>query len=253
MGLVVEGLRLVRGGRLLIDGLDLSLSRGSIWVVLGPNGSGKSSLLLTLAGELLATDGMVRLEGVPIQKWTPWRRAAQIGWQGALPSAEFGFTVGERLASVPEGSREVRDALEVLDLERFSSRRLGELSAGERQRVELAALWLREAPVWLLDEPTAHLDLRHQIRLLDLLREEARAGRTIVVVLHDLSQAHALADRAVALFGDGRVRSGPTDDVLEPAFLENLYGARVQYVRGESGNGLLPVYRNQETTGTGGK
>ncbi len=242
MGLVTQSLQLVRGGRVLVEELDLSFSSGCTWAVLGPNGSGKSSLLFALSGELAPAAGEVHLDGKPIRAWSPRRRAERIAWQGELPSADFGFTVAERLGAAPARSRAPEAALERLDLGGLEDRRLNELSSGERQRVELAALWLRDAPIWLLDEPTAHLDLCHQVRWLEILQEEAAIGRTIVIVLHDLSQAHAVADRAVVLFGDGHTQCGAAEALLEPGLLLRLYGVRVQRLSGDNAVELLPVY-----------
>lgn len=248
MGLVTRSLQLDRGGRRLFQNLELSFASGQVCVVLGPNGSGKSSLLLTLAGEVAPSAGQVLLDGRPMTRVSPRRRAEAIAWQGDLPSADFGFTVAERLAVAPSQKRSPLEALERLDLDGLEDRRLGALSSGERQRVELAALWLRAAPVWLLDEPTAHLDLRHQVRWLEILHEEAADGRTIIVVLHDLSQAHAIADHAVALFGDGRVERGNASTLFQPEVLERLYGVGVQRLRGEAAVELLPVYPNRLST-----
>lgn len=242
MELVTRGLALRRGDRLLISDLELAVGPGEIWAVLGPNGSGKSTLLLALAGVLRPAAGKILLDGKRLHRWLPAERGERVAWQGSLPSAEFGFTVHERLELVQGRMREPLAALERLDLGPLAGRRLFELSAGERQRVELAALWLRDAPVWLLDEPTTHLDLRHQVACLDLLREEAHAGRSLMVVLHDLTQAHAIADRALLLRADETHRSGTAEELLRPDELEQVFGTRLHVAHGPEESALLPAY-----------
>jgi len=242
MELLTRSLSVGRGGRNLIRGLDLRIGPGETWVVLGPNGSGKSTLLLTLAGVLQPEAGDVLLDGTGIGRLRPAERGQRVAWQGDLPSAEFGFSVRERLDLVPREERDPDAALRRLDLGGLEGRRLFELSAGERQRVELAALWLRDAPLWLLDEPTAHLDLRHQVTCLELLRDEARAGRSLVVVLHDLTQAHALADRGLLLGPEGTHQAGHAEELLQPATLERVFDTRLQVAQAPAGPVLLPDY-----------
>lgn len=242
MELVTRGLRIERGGRTLVDALEVTLRGGEIWVVLGPNGAGKSSLLLALSGIVPASGGTIELGGTPLGQLGPRERSRRLAWQGELPRAEFGFTVEERLGLVPSAARKPEAALDRLELGSLATRRLAELSAGERQRVELAALWLREAPVWLMDEPTAYLDLRHQVHWLETLRHERDHGRTIVVVLHDLTQAHAVADGALLVRGDGPVLAGPGEALMEPSALEDLYRTPLEQVRSSHGLALLPRY-----------
>ncbi len=241
MALVMRGLAIGRE-RSLVAGLDGTLEPGTITVVLGPNGCGKSTLLLTLAGLLAPRAGTVESDGIAVHQLSDAARSERIAWQGELPSADFGFRVAERLALVEAGSRSAGAALARLDLEALADRRLTELSAGERQRVELAALWLREAPLWLLDEPTSHLDLRHQVAWLERLHEERAAGRTIVAVLHDLTQAHAIADRALLLSADGTHRFGAADLLLHADPIASVFGTEVERLRGARGDALLPVY-----------
>lgn len=242
MELLAQSLCIDRGERRLIEGLNVDFGSGQAWVVLGPNGSGKSSLLLALAGELSPRAGEIWIGDRLLHSLRASQRAERVAWQGDLPRVEFGSTVAERLDLVPAQSRAPEEALELLDLAPLARRRLYQLSAGERQRVELAAVWLRPAPIWLLDEPTAHLDLRHQVRWLGVLRDEVSSGRCVIVVLHDLTQAHAIADNSLLLFGDGRVVSGRASSLLVPTPLAELYGTPIQQLVGARGNELIPLY-----------
>jgi len=248
--LVTSNLSIERGGQVLLRNLDLELRPGRICVLLGRNGSGKSTLLLTLAGVLPHGSGTIQVGGRALESWSGAERGRHIAWQGALPSAEFGFTVQERLELVRNRSRPVIEAVDRLELAPLAERRLFELSAGERQRVELAALWLRDAPIWLTDEPTSHLDLAHQVACLDLLRSEANAGRSIIVVLHDLTQAHAIADDALLLLPGGRARSGTGAELLRPTELEPVYGTTVHEMQGPDGVLLVPAYHAEYGAGS---
>ena len=243
--LKLSNLSLHRGGRALFSGLDCCCRAGEAVVILGPNGAGKSSLLLALAG-LMPADGAIEIDGQPLHHYTREERARLIAWQGALPPAEFGLTVGQRLElAAAAGSGDIAAVAERMEIAALLGRALGELSSGERQRTELAALMLRDAPIWLLDEPTAHLDLKHQIQWIDILKTERRQGRAIIAVLHDLQQALAIADALILIDGQGGdggemsgVRYGRADSLGTAAQLGELFQAPVI----KQGQILLPDY-----------
>jgi len=220
----VSGLGLCRGEKRLLEGLDFNLYAGQVLVILGPNGAGKSSLLLALNGLIDSADGDIKLQGLRLSDFSRLDLAAEVAWQGDLPPTEFGLTVQQRLDLVSHDSAvDAGMAIAELELENLLPRALGELSAGERQRVELAALMLRTAPVWLLDEPTAHLDLKHQRQCLQMLRREAQQGRAIVVVLHDIQQAQAIAEQVILVDGKGHVAVGNALNVLTQERLSKLF------------------------------
>jgi len=219
----VGNLSLARAGRLLWSVLSFEVLSGEVTVVLGPNGAGKSSLLLALAG-LLPAEGSIALAGRPLTEWSRHDLARRIVWAGELPPSEFGLTVRQRLALAAEGGG-IEAAADALELSALLDRPLGNLSSGERQRVELAAVRLRDCPLWLLDEPAAHLDLRHQIQCLSLMRAAKAEGRAVVTVLHDLAQAQAVADRVILLDGMGGAASGAASELMRLERLQPLYGA----------------------------
>ncbi len=219
----VSGLSLERGGRRLIDGLDFTLDTGQVCAVLGPNGAGKSSLLLALAG-LIPLAGKIDLKGRPLSAYRRAELVRLLAWQGELPGTEFGLTVRQRMELAADGSNADVDACAAgMEMGDLLARPLGELSAGERQRAELAALMLRDVPLWLLDEPTAHLDLRHQVLCIDMLRHQRAAGRAILVVLHDLQQAMAVADHVILVDGQGRAEYREAG-MIDTERLSRLYG-----------------------------
>ena len=218
-----SNLILQRGNNQLLSGLSFSIQVGKITVILGPNGAGKSSLLLALAG-LIPADGELLLNGADIAGYERAALAKQVAWQGELPPTEFGLTVKQRLLLARgEDEHEMSSAVLAMEIEILLDRPLAELSSGERQRVELAALMLREVPIWLLDEPTAHLDLKHQAHCLKMIKKQAAAGRAVVTVLHDLQQAVTVADSVILIDGKGGAEYGPANRMLTIDRLSTLF------------------------------
>jgi len=201
--LILSNLAVERAGRCLLSQLSCTISAGEVVVILGPNGAGKSSLLLALAG-LIASTGETSLLGRDLHHCSRHKLSKVIAWQGELPPTEFGLTVEQRLNLVlTEGSGALKSVAHAMDIQALLKRPLGELSSGERQRTELAALMLRDAPIWLLDEPTAHLDLKHQIQCINMMKEQRSQGRAIITVWHDIQQDMAIADQLILSDGKG--------------------------------------------------
>ncbi len=231
-----RGLALAVPGRTLCAGLDLDVRAGECWVVVGPNGAGKTTLLATLAGLRAPEAGEIAYDGVPAWKLSPRERARRRGWLPQDSVDPFPATVLEtvlvgrhpHLARWQwEGGRDIeraQRALAEVGLAGFGPRQVGSLSGGERRRVALAALLAQDPGLLLLDEPSSHLDLAHQIAALDVVARLAReAGKAVVMVLHDLHLALRYADHAVAL-GAGRAVAGPADALLTAEALSALFG-----------------------------
>ena len=216
--------------------LNLAIGAGECWGIIGPNGAGKSTLLRLLAGLLAPRSGDVRLDGRPLRDIPPRIRARRIAFlpqhapadlampareivlMGRFPHRRFGlFDNAEDLAVADR-------AMTVTGTTEFADRPLSTLSGGEAQCVHIAAALAQEPAVLLLDEPTASLDLFHQLSIFSILSDlTARQGLAVVVVTHDVNLAARYCSH-VLLLDDGRcVAAGPPADVIRPDVLQPVY------------------------------
>lgn len=225
---------------------DLRLPRGRVTALIGPNGSGKSTLLRALARLHRARTGSLTVsaeDAEPVDAFALSRTdfARRITLLAQSRTAPAGLSVREVVAfgrhpyrqrfrgADPDGARLVEHALTVTDAAAFADRGVETLSGGQLQRVWLACCLAQDTDVLLLDEPTTYLDLRYQVEILDLVRDLADShGVTVGVVLHDLDQAAAVADRIV-LLSSGRVAAtGTPAEVYDQALLSETYGIRIE-------------------------
>jgi iron complex transport system ATP-binding protein len=229
-----------RPDREVLRGVSLSVTPGELVALLGPNGSGKTTLFRVAVGLLPAASGSVRLDGRPVMDWTRREVAQRIAILPQLPTVPDGFRVEElvemgrapharsRFGASAEDAEAVERALIDADAVDLVGRRVDELSGGERQRVLVAMTLAQEPRLLLLDEPTQHLDLAHQVALLATLDRLRRTrGLAVVAVLHDPALT-ALADPRVVLLSAGRVvADGPAAEVLRPALLARVFDISV--------------------------
>jgi iron complex transport system ATP-binding protein len=238
--------------RPVLRGVDLDLAAGDLVALLGANGSGKTTLLRLLSGALAPDAGEVRFDGRSVGEWPRdalARRVAVLPQQLDLPD---GFRAEELVAmgrapharslfgTTVEDERAVERALVDAGALDLAGRYPHELSGGERQRVLVAMALAQEPELLLLDEPTLHLDLAHQVALLSSIRRlQAQRGLTVVAVLHDLNLAAAFAPRVVVLH-DGRVAAdGTVADTLTPVLIERVFGVRMELARTADGGASL--------------
>jgi len=222
--------------------------------LLGPNGAGKSTLLRLGAGALRPRVGVVRLDGADVQRLSRREVARRLAVAPQEFVVQFAYTVQQivELGRMPhhdvfgmtrrEDARAVNAALAAAGVEHLADRVFNDLSGGERQRVLIALTLAQEAPILLLDEPTAHLDIRYQIETLDLLhRLNAERKLTVLAALHDLNLAARYFSRLL-LFRETIVADGPPAHVLDAALLSEVYETpvRVGILRGEQHLSVLP-------------
>lgn len=234
--LATSGLRVSIGGHIVCDALDWQVHAGQHWAVLGRNGAGKSTLLHTLAGLRHGDQGRILMDGKSLDAIPP-RDLARI--RGILPQRQldpFASTVLETVLvgrhphlgrwdwESAEDRRIALAALEETGLKDLAQRDVLTLSGGERQRLSIAQLLAQQPRLMLLDEPLTHLDLNHQVALMDLMRRQAGSGTAVVSVLHDPGFAARYCDHVLLLFGTGTWLAGPTAEVLTATNLSCLYG-----------------------------
>lgn len=212
---------------------------GELWAILGPNGAGKSTLVKAALGLVPLRSGTLCVQGRPIAEWHRDALARVAAWVPQNTEALTGFTGLELVLmgrsphlgrwGLPSAADLVRaqGALQELGIEAFASRPVDRLSGGERRLLYFARALAQEPRLLLLDEPTAFLDLRHQVESLGCLRRRAQQGTAVVAILHDVNLAAAFADRVLLLKDGAVVACGETREILRADALEALYGVPI--------------------------
>ena len=237
--LQAAGLGVALGGRAVLANVAFTVHEGERIGLVGPNGAGKTTLLRAVAG-LIPHTGRLALRGTSVADWPPKARARALALVRQQADLAVEFTAAELVAlgrsphlawsqRLGDDDRaRVDAALAAVDLDALADRPVTQLSGGEQQRVALAQALAQDAPLLLLDEPTAHLDVRHQLDLLERLDALAAAGKTVVAALHDLERAARFADRLWVLAGGGLLADGPPEDVLTPDILRQAFGVHAE-------------------------
>ena len=228
--------------RIAVQNASLSLNVGQIIAIIGPNGAGKSTLLRALNGQIRQTSGSISIDGQPLERLNRRnisRRIAVVAQEAELrfPVTVLEFVLGGRFAWATntgwgwETDRDLQVASDVLhetELSDLSGRLMNELSGGERQRALMARALATEAPILLLDEPTANLDLSHQATLLSLVRTRCdRHQASALVVTHDINLAAQFADNILLMKQGKTLHSGSPEQVLRPEILEEVFAVKV--------------------------
>ncbi len=248
-------------GRAVVDGVSLSVAAGQLVGLIGPNGSGKTTLVRALI-HLQPTDGgQVCVQGQPVARLARRHLARTVAYLPQGHMVQWPVTVARLVALgrlphlgawqriLPADREAIRDAMDRTEVTHLADRRVNTLSGGERARVMLARALAVGAPALIADEPIASVDPYHQLHVMELLRNDARAGAAVVVVLHDLTMAARFCD-ALLLLRDGRVLAfGDAPTVLAAANLEEAYGVAALRGTHEAEMYVLPWRRRPAMAG----
>ena len=227
----------------LLDSVDLHADRGQLVGLIGPNGAGKSTLLRAISGILNYREGTVRLDGDDLKSLSSRDIAAGLALIPQIAPYTHGFTsmelvlmgryphLGRFQIEGKEDDRIARDAMRLTRTEQFADRTLDTLSGGERQRVFVSRALAQQPRVLLLDEPTSNLDVLHQLKVLDLVRQLIDDGLTAVAAIHDLNMAARYCDRLVLLKNGRVLAEGSPEEVLVPETIRSAFGVRAAVYR----------------------
>ncbi len=235
MTLTLRELSYLIKGRTLVDRISLQLKPGSLYGLIGPNGSGKTTLLKTMAGVLKPSHGSLDWNGNSLLDMTRREASRLITLVPQNPHPLFDYTAYEmvEMGRYPYGFERMRDqsiiqdALHQVDGFILKDRPVTSLSGGERQRIYIARGLVTQAPVILLDEPIAHLDLKHQLEVWKVLKKLVENGKIIVVALHDLMMARNYCNSLILIHEGKCMQTGAPKDVLTPDNLENFFGVNL--------------------------
>lgn len=239
----LESVTLGYGRHTVSRDLTISIPPGALTMIVGPNGSGKSTALGAMAGLVRPNRGAVILNGTDLRLLRTRDLAQQLGLLAQQSSAPDGIRVAElvargryphqralsRWSEADEAA--VEDALATTGLTAHSAAQVAELSGGQRQRVWIAMALAQDTPVLLLDEPTTFLDLAHQLDIMELCRDLVARGRTVVAVVHDLSQACRFADHLVVMRDGAVVAAGPPGGIVDATLVREVFDVEATVTR----------------------
>ena len=224
----------------ILRGVNLDVHPGQAVALIGPNGSGKSTFLKILSRILRLDSGEVLLRGEPIDSLPRKEIARQIAIvpQSARPVFDYGllefvlmgYYARSSHFAMPSAAQidGARTALKTMGLQDLDSQAVSSLSGGELQRALMARALVANAPLWLLDEPTASLDMRHQIALLEVMRTHVDNGGAAIAILHDLAMVHRFFDQVVLLKGGKFLAKGPPEEALHPELVSSVFEVPLQ-------------------------
>lgn len=238
--LTAQNIEFAYDGQTVLNGVDVSLEKRGLVALLGPNGSGKTTLLKILSGILPPRVGHVMMDGADLHTLNRRQIAQRIAMVPQELHVPFAFTVREMvllgrtpytrplLGESAHDHAAVDRAMDLTETRALADRVFGELSGGEQQRVVIAMALAQEPQILLLDEPTVHLDINHQIEVLELIRKLNRErGLTVLATMHDLNLASLYFDRLI-LLNEGRIIvEGKPSEVLSAERVQAVFGAQV--------------------------
>lgn len=232
-------------GQILFD-INLEIPTGKITVILGPNGCGKSTLLKTFCGILPVQSGAIHLGPDCLDTFTPKTLARQISY--LAQSRQTGDITVQRMVlhgrfpylSYPRRYRAndfqiAQDAMNRMGIADLADAPIGTLSGGTRQKVYIAMALAQDTPIILFDEPTTYLDISHQLQMMEHARFLSREGKTIVMVLHDISMAMQVADKIIVMDKGHVIEQGTPQTVYDSGFLDQVFGVKISRIQTSNG------------------
>lgn len=233
-------------GKTVLHDANVSFEPGKITVLVGPNGCGKSTLLKSIVRINPHSSGEILIGGVSIQKMDQKQLARNVAYLAQNKKAPdisvMKMVLHGRFAhlSYPRKYRQkdieiAKNALKWAGMEAESEKIVSKLSGGMQQKVYIAMALAQDADTILMDEPTTYLDVVHQLRLMEMARQLAKAGKAVVMVLHDLTQALQIADQVVVLKEGKIIAQGTSDEIYESGSLQRAFGVEVERVHTKSG------------------
>ena len=254
VSLATRNLVVRRAGVDVVEQVSFSADGGGVIGIVGPNGAGKSTLVQALLG-LVASTGDILLDGQPLGRRSRAQIARTIAYLPQGQSLHWPLSVDRLVAlgrlphlaplsrMTTEDRAAVDRAMATADVTAFATRTATELSGGERARVLLARALAVEAPALIVDEPLASLDPAHQMRVMEILRDQAKRGVLVIAVLHDLGLAARYCDRLMMIDRGRLVADGPPDAVLTPERLRETYGIRAWFGSAANVPLIVPIAR----------
>jgi iron complex transport system ATP-binding protein len=245
-----------------LDGVSLRLDAGRLIAVVGPNGSGKSTLIRGLTGAVPIESGEARLDGRPVAEWASAEFARRVGVVSQREDPVFPLKVEESVllgryahlgpvaAAGPADFAAVHEAMQRCDLATLADRRVDALSGGEWQRTRLARALAQQPGILLLDEPSAALDIRHEMEIFELIRRLVDGGLAVLVVTHHLNLAARYADEMLLLSEGRRAAGGRPAEVLRQDVLGAVFGWPVAVTTWCDGSPQVVPLRPQDLPGS---
>ena len=236
-------------GKTVVKAAGLAFEQGKITVLVGPNGCGKSTLLKTIVGIVPHTTGEILINGISTREMNTKQVAKEVAYLAQNKKAPdisvMKMVLHGRFAHLsyprkyrPQDIKIAKNAICWAGLETESETMVSKLSGGMQQKVYIAMALAQDTDVILLDEPTTYLDVAHQLRLMEMVKNLAKEGKTIVMVLHDLSQAMQIADKIIVM-KDGRIISqGNAEEVYEDQSLETAFGVKIEKLQTKEGEAV---------------
>ncbi|MEM0026699.1 MAG: ABC transporter ATP-binding protein [Ignisphaera sp.] len=255
MKIVVEDVEVWYNSAKALDRVTLSISSGELAFVIGPNGAGKTTLLKTIASIVKPKKGVVYIDGKAVSSLSPKDISRILSYvdphiSRSIPSTVLEFLLTARYPhqnmlsfSISAKDLEMVEKIsEQLNIKQFLDRRLDQLSSGELQRILIARALVQEPKVLLLDEPSAFLDLRYRLEVLDYVKSVVKRSSIVAIVaIHDIYLASLYADKIIVMNGGSVVVCGTPEEVLKKDVLEKVYGVRIAIVNVDGRKIVVPL------------